>query len=105
ESGCGLPAREQERIVPRRDRPHDAVRLADRIDEVAVVGRMRAPVRQLSMAGEVGEEICAQLDLGRGLRQRLARVTRLDLADGVRVLADQVGEAPQDTSPLAGRGL
>ena len=66
---------------------------------------MRAPVRQLSMAGEVGEEVCAQLDLGRGLRQRLARVTRSDLADGVRVLADQVGEAPQDTSPLAGRGL
>ena len=89
----GLPAGEQERVVPRADRADDAVRLADRVHEVAGVGGVGRAVGQLGVAGEVGQEVGAQVDLADRLAERLARVARLDRADPVGVLVDQVGQA------------
>ena len=98
-----LPAREQERVVPGRDRTDDAVRLALRVDEVARVGRVGASVRQLGVGREVREEVGGEHHLGGRLTERLARVPRLDLADDVRLRADLVAHPAQDPSPLAWR--
>ena len=97
----GLPAGEQERVVPRADRTDDAVRLADGVDEVAGVGRVRGAVRQLGVAGEVGQEVGAEVDLGDGLPERLARVARLDRADPVGVLVDELGQPAHDRRAVA----
>ncbi len=69
----GLPAGEQERVVPRADRSDDAIRLADRVDEVAGVGRVGGAVRQLGVTGEVGQEVGTEVDLGRRLRRGACR--------------------------------
>ncbi len=100
-----LPAGQQERIVPWADRADDAVRFADRIDEVAGIGGVRASVRQFGVAGEVGEEVGGQVDLGDRLPDGLAGVARLDRPDPVGVGPDQVGEPAQDGGTMTRCGL
>ena len=61
---------------------------------------MGPAIRKLGMPGKIGEEVCPQIDLPGGLGDGLAGVPRLDGADLVRVVADQVGEAAQDPRSL-----
>ena len=98
-----LPARHHEREVPRQDRTDDPDRLADdhpqripprRRDRVVqLVGRLRIPAERLDRLRQVRLAT---------IRDRLARLERLDQRQLLGVRLDQVGQAQEDGLALGG---
>ena len=70
-------ARNPDRVVPRRDDGHDAMRLADREHALARVGRRQhARLQRADVARGVAIEAGGELDLAECLAQRLALLER-----------------------------
>ena len=106
ERGRELPRRHEEREVPRHDRADDAERLAvDHGDGVASGGRDLV-VDLVDGLGVALDALGGEADVGvPRLADRLAHVQRLEQAELVGVLADQLGQAQQHLLALPrGRG-
>ena len=104
ERGRRLPGRHHDREVPRQDRPDDPDRLADdhaervrprRRDRVVqLVGRLRIPSERLDRLRQVRVAT---------IRDRLARLERVEQRELLGIGLDQVGQAKEDGLAL-GRG-
>src|SRR3954453_9849494 len=96
-----LPAHQQHRRVPRRDRRGDADRFLQRVDEeVRAVRRDRLAVDLVGRAGEPVVVVGEPAELALHLADELAVVGRLDDGDALGVLGDQLGEAPHQPRAL-----
>ena len=104
-AGPNLPDRHHQRVVPRRDLPDHADRLAAGEGRVALHVLARGPA--LQAAGGAREEakvVGHHRDLVVfGGFDRLARVQRLQARELIAVLLDQVGQCEQRLGTLGGR--
>ena len=88
-----LERHQQQRGVPRRDRPDHADRLAARVDEVVgLVGRDDPALDLVGVPGEVAVPGAQPLELADHLPVELAVVADLDPGEAFGVGGDQVGE-------------
>ncbi len=103
ERGSDLPARHQQREVPRHDRRHDAERLAHEHDDVGVPGRGDLVVHLVDRLAVVRDALCSErhVHVAR-VANRLAHVERLEQRELVAVLAHELGETNEHTLPLLG---
>ena len=103
QGGGELPRRDDQREVPRRDGPHHAERLAQRVGENAGVGRRRGAVRPCGPAGPVqpGGNHRGEVT-STGLPDGLAHVPALQLGQLVTVPLDQLGQAQEQPGAVHG---
>jgi hypothetical protein len=101
ERGRELPAHQQHRGVPGRDRRHHADRLAHRVDEeVRAVGRDRLTVDLVRGPGEPVVIVGQSAQLALHLADELAVVGGLDDRDPLRVLRDEIRQAAHEPRTL-----
>ena len=106
ERRADLPAGHVERVVPRRDRGHDADRIA--ADERRVAGEVLVGGLALHHPGRAREEaqvVDHRRDLVDGRADRLAAVAALESAELVRAGLDRVGELQEHEAPVLGRAV
>jgi hypothetical protein len=99
ERGPELPRRHEQRVVPRHDLTADADGLAGRVGEERAVGRVDRAVQLRRPARVVPQDRRGPADVPAGLEDRLAVVARLERAELLGVLVDQVREAVQAPRP------
>src|ERR687897_724337 len=102
ERRADLPDRHHQRVVPRRDLPHDADRLAPDHARVALhVLARRAPLQHPRGAREEAHVVDRDRHLLQRDAHRLADVRRLQAAELLAVLLEPVGQPEQRTRALA----
>ena len=103
-AGCdrrgGLPVADVEREVPRRDQRRDADRLAERQQDAVTVDRDRVAEELVHGAGVVAHHGGRVADAPARVADRHPHVARLEQAELVDVLLEQVGPAVQHLRPL-----
>ena len=106
ERRADLPAGHVERVVPRRDRGHDADRVA--ADERRVAGEVLVGGLALHDARRAREEaqvVDHRRDLVDGRADRLAAVAALEAAELVGARLDGIGELQEQEAAVLGRAV
>jgi hypothetical protein len=104
ERGADLPDGHHQRVVPRRDRRHDAHGVATQHRRVTVeVLAGGAPFQEAGGAGEEPEVVDGEADLLGHRGDGLADVERFEGAEVLGVRLDAVGQGEQGRAALRGR--